>query len=83
MTLVGSIPRIAHSDAVDDELLGHLVADLRAAVGPGRASAEPLELALYARGAGVPSERPVCASRSTDEVAAAVRVAAARPAVRR
>jgi glycolate oxidase len=77
MTLVGSIPRIAHSDAVDDELLGHLVADLRAAVGPGRASAEPLELALYARDAGVAVGRAVavCFPRSTDEVAAAVRVA--------
>src|ERR1700686_3597662 len=77
MTLVGSIPRIAHSDAVDDELLGHLVADLRAAVGEDRASAEPLELALYARDAGVAIGRAeaVCFPRSSDEVAAAVGVA--------
>ena len=47
------------------------------AVGPGRASAEPLELALYARDAGVAegSAVAVCWPRSPDEVAAAVRVA--------
>ena len=39
-TLVGSIPRIAHSDPAHDKLLGQLVGDLRSAVGPDRASAE-------------------------------------------
>jgi glycolate oxidase len=46
-------------------------------LGPGRASAEPLELALYARDAGVTEGRAlaVCWPKSTEEVAAAVRVA--------
>src|ERR1700719_216536 len=48
MTLVGSIPRIAHSDAVDDQLLGHLVADLRAAVRVARRHGRP----FVARGSG-------------------------------
>jgi glycolate oxidase len=54
-----------------------LLADLRAAVGPDGASAEPLELALYARDAGVAvgRARAVCFPRSGEEVAAAVRVA--------
>ncbi len=52
--------------------------DLTAAIGPDRARAEPLELALYARDAGTERGRAgaVCFPRSTDEVAAAVRVAA-------
>ncbi len=61
--------------------------DLRAALGPEHASAEPLELALYARDAGVSTGRAlaVCWPRSTEEVAAAVRVARAhgRPFVAR
>lgn len=54
-----------------------MLADLRAAVGPDGASAEPLELALYARDAGVAvgRARAVCFPRSGEEVAAAVRVA--------
>ena len=46
-------------------------------VGPQRASTEPLELALYARDAGVAegAALAVCWPRSTDEVAAAVRIA--------
>ena len=46
-------------------------------MGPERASAEPLELALYARDAGVAVGRAVavCFPTSTEEVAAAVRVA--------
>ena len=61
--------------------------DLRAALGADRASAEPLELALYARDAGVTEGRAlaVCWPRSTEEVAAAVRVARrhSRPVVAR
>ncbi|MFO1538553.1 MAG: FAD-linked oxidase C-terminal domain-containing protein [Actinomycetota bacterium] len=55
-----------------------LLADLRAALGADRARAEALELALYARDAGVEQGRAaaVCFPRSTEEVAAAVRVAA-------
>jgi glycolate oxidase len=54
-----------------------LVTALAAALGPDRVSAEPLELALYARDAGVASGRAlaVCWPRSTADVAAAVRVA--------
>ena len=46
-------------------------------LGDERASAEPLELALYARDAGVAEGRAlaVCWPRSTEELAAAVRVA--------
>jgi glycolate oxidase subunit GlcD len=61
--------------------------DLRAVVGPDRASAEPLELALYARDAGVAEgdALAVCWPRSAAEIAAAVRVARAhgRPFVAR
>ncbi|MFM8304940.1 MAG: FAD-linked oxidase C-terminal domain-containing protein [Actinomycetota bacterium] len=55
-----------------------LLDDLRTALGPDRARAEPLELALYARDAGVGSgsTQAVCFPRSTEDVAAAVRVAA-------
>jgi glycolate dehydrogenase FAD-linked subunit len=60
---------------------------LTTALGQGRASAEPLELALYARDAGVAMGRAlaVCWPCSTEEVAAAVRVARAhdRPFVAR
>jgi glycolate oxidase len=60
---------------------------LTAALGEGRASAEPLELALYARDAGVAAGRAlaVCWPRTTEEVAAAVQVARAhdRPFVAR
>ena len=50
---------------------------MTAALGEGRASTEPLELALYARDAGVATGRAlaVCWPRTTQEVAAAVRVA--------
>ncbi len=72
-TVVGSIPLIAHSDPAHEQLL----ADLHVAVGPGGASTEPLELALYARDAGVAvgKARAVCFPRSGAEIAAAVRVA--------
>jgi glycolate oxidase len=67
--------------------LGSLVADLEHALGDGRARAEPLELALYARDAGVAkgSAAAVCFPRSGADVAAAVRVAArhGRPFVAR
>jgi glycolate oxidase len=55
-----------------------LVADLAAVLGADRARAEPLELALYGRDAGVErgSAAAVCFPRSAGEVAAAVRVAA-------
>ena len=56
-----------------------LVADLRAALGADRVAAEPLELALHARDAGITVGRAVavCWPRSADDVAAAVRVARA------
>ena len=61
--------------------------DLRAALGPDRARAEPLELALYARDAGVASGHAaaVCFPRTGREVALAVQVAAGhdRPFVAR
>ncbi len=64
-----------------------LVADLERELGPGRARAEPLELALYSRDAGVAqgNAAAVCFPRSGAEVAAAVRVAArhGRPFVAR
>jgi glycolate oxidase subunit GlcD len=64
--------------SVVDRSIGALLADLAAVLGPDRARAEPLELALYARDAG--TERghaaAVCFPRSTDEVASAVRIAA-------
>ena len=68
-TLVSSIRLIAHSLT--------LVEDLRDALGTARASVEPLELALYARDAGVTEGRAVavCWPQSGEEVAAAVRVA--------
>ena len=55
-----------------------LLADLRAELGDDRARAEPLELALYARDAGVAAGRAaaVCFPRDGREVAAAVRIAA-------
>jgi glycolate oxidase len=54
-----------------------LLADLRTALGADRVSAEPIELALYARDAGVATGRAlaVCWPDSTEQVAAAVRVA--------
>src|SRR5436190_6404978 len=58
--------------------VGALVADLEAALGPGQARAEPLELALYQRDAGVDrgAAAAVCFPTSGAGVAAAVRVAA-------
>ncbi len=55
-----------------------LLADLQSALGPDSARAEPLELALYSRDAGVARGRAavVCFPRSHDDVVAAVRVAA-------
>jgi glycolate oxidase len=54
-----------------------LVKDLQAALGPDRARAEPLELALYARDAGVArgDAAVVCWPTTADDVAAAVRIA--------
>jgi glycolate oxidase len=64
-----------------------LLDDLGAALGAERVSCEPLELALYARDAGVTAGRAlaVCWPRTSEEVAAAVRVARAhgRPFVAR
>jgi len=64
-----------------------LVADLQAVVGARRARAEPLELALYERDAGVMRGHAgaVCFPANASDVAAAVRVAAAheRPFVAR
>jgi glycolate oxidase len=55
-----------------------MLADLRATLGAERARAEPLELSLYARDAGVASgsAAAVCFPRDGTEVAAAVRIAA-------
>ena len=55
-----------------------LLADLRSVLGPDRARAEPLELALYARDAGVArgSAAVVCFPATGAQVADAVRVAA-------
>jgi glycolate oxidase subunit GlcD len=55
-----------------------LLTDLQQALGPDNARAEPLELALYSRDAGVARGRAavVCFPRSGDDVASAVRVAA-------
>ncbi len=55
-----------------------LLADLQSGLGADAARAEPLELALYARDAGVARGRAavVCFPRSGSDVAAAVRVAA-------
>src|SRR6476469_8202885 len=64
-----------------------LVADLEAALGAGQARAEPLELALYQRDAGVDrgAAAAVCFPTRGAEVAAAVRIAArhGRPFVAR
>ena len=51
-----------------------LLRDLREVLGDDRARAEPLELALYARDAGVARGRAavVCFPRTGDEVAAIV-----------
>src|SRR6266566_3448684 len=58
--------------------VGALVADLEAALGPGQARAEPLELALYQRDAGVDrgAAAAVCFPTRGADVAAAVGVAA-------
>ncbi len=58
-------------------MLDHLLADLANAMGPDRARAEPLELALYARDAGVQAgaAAAVCFPRHADDVAAAVAAA--------
>ena len=54
------------------------MADLEAALGPGQARAEPLELALYQRDAGVDrgAAAAVCFPTRGADVAAAVRIAA-------
>jgi glycolate oxidase len=63
-----------YSSLIDDH--GALVADLQAALGHDRARAEPLELALYGRDAGVERGHAVavCFPRSAADVAAAVRI---------
>src|SRR4051794_4275011 len=70
--VVGALGRLDFIDSA-----GALLSDLHAALGPDRASAEPLELALYGRDAGVAEGRAaaVCFPRAAHEVAAAVRVA--------
>ena len=67
----------SHDDEKNDEHADPVLGALVTALGDDRASAEPLELALYARDAGVSRGRAlaVCWPRSTEEVAAAVRVA--------
>jgi glycolate oxidase len=64
-----------------------LLDDLQRALGPERARAEPLELALYQRDAGIARGRAavVCFPETAEEVAAVIRVAAAhdRPFVAR
>ena len=62
--------------SIDD--LNALLGDLRSALGSERVRAEPLELALYSRDAGVARGRAaaVCFPRTGEDVAAAVRVAA-------
>ncbi len=64
----------SHTKAHADDAL---LTELGAVLGPGRASAEPTELALYARDAGVTTgrARAVCFPESGAELAAAVRVA--------
>jgi glycolate oxidase len=61
-----------------DDATANLLADLHAALGPDRARAEPLELALYQRDAGVDRGRAaaVCFPATGDQLAAAVRIAA-------
>jgi glycolate oxidase len=63
-------------------VVDRLLDDLTVALGPGRARAEPLELALYARDAGVQAgaAAAVCFPRTSDEVCASV-VAARRHGV--
>src|SRR5260370_41088332 len=58
--------------------VGALVADLEGALGPGQARAEPLELALYQRDAGVDrgAAAAVCFPKRGADVAAAGRIAA-------
>src|SRR5436190_39650 len=58
-------------------VLDHLLSDLAVAMGPDRARAEPLLLALYARDAGVQAgaAAAVCFPRHVDDVVAAVRAA--------
>ena len=62
--------------SIDD--FNALLGDLRSALGSERVRAEPLELALYSRDAGVARGRAaaVCFPRTGEDVAAAVRVAA-------
>ena len=57
--------------------ISKLISDIDRSIGVGRARAESLELALYARDAGVQSgaAAAVCFPRSTREVAACVRIA--------
>ena len=52
--------------------------DLRSVLGPDRARAEPLELALYGRDAGVDrgTAGVVCFPQTAEQLAAAVRVTA-------
>ena len=59
------------------DTISKLISDLNRSIGVGRSRAESLELALYARDAGVQSgaAAAVCFPRSTAEVAACVRAA--------
>ena len=68
---------IVHSRSARSRPADPVLAALVTAVGADHASAEPLELALYARDAGVSRGQAlaVCWPRATEEVAAAVRVA--------
>ena len=73
-----SVPSVSvgFGTSTDDDRA--LLDDLRAALGTDRARAEPLELALYARDAGIERGEAavVCFPATPEQVAAAVRVAA-------
>src|SRR5204862_8188127 len=72
---------------VTSTLVKSLVADLAAALDPGRVRADPLEVALYARDASVIEGRAavICFPTTTAEVQATVRIARrhARPIIPR
>jgi len=73
---VATATALVNLEAIDHT--DQMLTDLRRALGADRARAEPLELALYARDAGVASGHAaaVCFPRDHREVADAVRIAA-------
>jgi glycolate oxidase subunit GlcD len=74
--LVAIVTALVNLEAIDHT--DQMLTDLRRALGADRARAEPLELALYARDAGVASGHAaaLCFPRDHREVAEAVRIAA-------